>query len=247
MTSQPTLVLLHAFPLSPVMWRELVPYLGGEVITPSLPGFGDAPALADAPNVDAFADAILNEVSGPLVVGGCSMGGYVAMAMMRLAPERIAGVILMDTKPEADGEAARARREEVATGVERDGMTAWIDPLFEPLLGTTSRASNPELVEQVRDVIASAQPQGVAWAQRAMAARPDSRGILSNWKKPALVIVGSEDQLAPVETARGMAELIPQGELAVIQGAGHLAPWEAPDRVAEVIAGWWATSFPLAE
>lgn len=241
------LVLLHAFPLGPFMWSDIARRLMVEAITPTFPGFDGCATSNHEPNLAVFADAVLAEVEGEFVVGGCSMGGYVVMELMRRAPERIAGVILMDTKVEADGEAARAKRHEVADGVLAEGVAAWTSILAAPLLGASTRANNQTLVVDVQNRVANADPAGVAWAQRAMAVRPDSRGTLVNWHKPALVIVGAEDELSPVSTAREMAELLPHGEIAVIEGAGHLAAWERPDAVAEAIAEWWSTSFPPGE
>lgn len=242
------LVLVHAFPLSTQMWVPLSRHLSTttEVISAVLPGFGGQAVSSAEPSLGVMAQAVLEQVNGEFVVGGCSMGGYIAMELIRRAPQRIAGVILMDTKAEPDAEAAIARRHEVAAGVESDGIAAWLDTLQAPLLGASTRANNSALVEEVRSAVSAADPSGVAWAQRAMAARPDSRGTLVNFRKPALVIVGEQDELAPVAVARDLAELLPEGELAVIPEAGHLAPWEQPDRTAEVVARWWTTSFPHA-
>lgn len=242
------LVLVHAFPLGPQMWQGLIPYLAPsiDVITPALPGFAGTPVSNQSPDLAVFAQSLLEQIDGEFVIGGCSMGGYVVMEMMRQAPERIAGVLLMDTKAEADGEPARARRLEIAAGVESGGMAPWVITLFAPLLGQTTRSENPALATEVRQVIEGANPHAVAWAQRAMAVRQDSRGTLTNWHKPALVIVGQEDELSPVAMANQMAELLPQGELAIIDAAGHLAAWERPGDVAEVIASWWASSYPPA-
>jgi pimeloyl-ACP methyl ester carboxylesterase len=229
------------------MWSEFTKRMSVPATAITFPGFDGRAVSTDHPDLGVFAETVLAEVPGPMVVAGCSMGGYVAMELMRRAPERLDGVILMDTKPESDAEAARQRRREIADGVERDGLATWSDVLTSPLLGGTSRSERVELVDMVRGRVLSANADGVAWAQRAMAERGDSRGTLANWQKPALVIVGEEDELSPVATAREMAELLPQGQLVVIPRAGHLAAWEQPEVVAEQVARWWATSFPPGE
>jgi pimeloyl-ACP methyl ester carboxylesterase len=233
-----TLLLLHAFPLGPTMWSPLMAQLDLPMLAPAFPGFADRPVPSTKPTLTLFAEDALAQCEGELIVAGCSMGGYVAMEMMRIAPDRLAGVVLMDTKAESDNEAARTRRLEVASGVEREGMSPWTDTLIAPLLGSTSNESRPALVAEVRELVANANPHAVAWAQRAMAARPDNRELLSGWSKPALVIVGEEDQLSPVSVAESMLELFPRGEIAIIGGAGHLAAWEAPGDVAQAIAQW---------
>jgi pimeloyl-ACP methyl ester carboxylesterase len=233
-----TLLLLHAFPLGPQMWSPLIDHLDLPTLAPAFPGFAGRELLVTEPSLADFAQDALKQSDDDLIVAGCSMGGYVAMEMMRIAPERLVGVILMDTKADADQEGARSRRLEVAAGVESDGMAPWVDALFAPLLGSASQEQRQSLVLELRELIANANPQGVAWAQRAMSVRPDSQELLQRWAKPALVIVGAEDQLSPVAMAQSMAELLPQGELAIIGGAGHLSPWEAPQDVADAIKEW---------
>jgi len=246
---RPQLVLVHAFPLGPRMWDELITHLPStvDVSAPALHGFAGTPVSTAPADLEIFAQALLDQVDGTFVIGGCSMGGYVAMELMRRAPERLAGVILMDTKADADGDAARTRRHEVAAGVESEGVAQWVDALTAPLLGATTQNENPELGQQVRELVLATDPAAIAWAQRAMAARPDSRDTLAAWQKPALVLVGAEDELSPVEVAAAMVELLPEGELVVIPNAGHLAAWERPKPVAAAISRWWATAFPLAE
>ncbi|HEX6338753.1 MAG TPA: alpha/beta hydrolase [Jiangellaceae bacterium] len=232
------LVLLHAFPLSRAMYAEQLTGLAdrARVIVPDLRGFGDSPGPGDAdPSVDAMADdvaALLDRLGvQTCVVGGLSMGGYVAMAMLRRHRERITAAVLMDTKAGADGDEARANRERVASAVLEQGSAA-LRPMLDSLLGETTRQDRPGTVEQVTEWLDAVRPDGVAWAQRAMAARPESFDTLRGSGVPGFVIVGEEDEVSPHEDAVAMAEaFVPPAPVYVIPAAGHLSAVENPDAV----------------
>lgn len=229
------LVLLHAFPLDSSMWS--VP----GAVTPDQRGFGSAP-LGDAPpSLDVAADdvaALLDERGlDRVVLGGLSMGGYVAMAFLRRHPARVGALVLADTKMTADPPAAAANRERLAAAVEAAGSSALlVDELLPKLVGATTRSTRPDVVSRVRAMVETAPPAGVAWAQRAMAARPDSAETLAAVEVPTLVVVGEEDALSPVADAEAMAATIPGARLAVLPGAGHLTAMEDPEAFAAVLA-----------
>lgn len=241
------LVLLHAFPVDARMWDGVRASLAAHtrVITPDQRGLGRSPMpLTDrAPSLeDAARDVVvLLDKLGieRAVVGGCSMGGYVTMALLRIAPERVGGLVLIDTKAAADTAEARAGRLAMADRVEAEGVGFLPEAMLANLLGSTTRERRPEVVQRVRDMILDQPPAGVAWAQRAMADRPDSFDTLRSADVPALVLVGEEDELTRADQARAMAEALPNALLEVIRAAGHLAPVEAPEAVAEVIASLW--------
>ncbi len=236
------LVLLHAFPLDAQMYRGVSEAMTAEVLTPDLPGFGGTARPHDEPSVDVYADAVASELDrvgvGQVVLGGTSMGGYAAMAFCRRHADRVAGLALIDTKASADtAEGAEVRRT-MASIMERDQST---DPLVEmvlpKLLGATTVATRPEVAEQVLGWVRDAPPASAAWAQRAMADRPDSMETLRAMEVPALVIVGAEDVLSPPSDAEAMAAALPDAGLVVIDAVGHLTPVEAPTAVAEALEG----------
>ena len=166
------------------------------------------------------------------------MGGYTAMAFCRRHRERVAGLALIDTKASADAEAAVAGRRAMAQVLRDTGST---DPLLEnvypKLLGATTFAHRPELADSVRASVSAAPSAAAAWAQLAMAERPDSLPTLAAINVPSLVIVGAEDVLSPPSDAEAMADVLPDGELVVITDAGHLTPLEAPAEVASALQG----------
>lgn len=240
-------VLLHAFPLSSAMWLAQRETLSAvcKVITPDLRGFGGSVLADDDPSLDVMADDVVrlldHEGIDRAVVGGLSMGGYVTMALCRRHPDRVLGVVLADTKASADPEPARANRERIAAAVLDGDTSILVEEVFPALLGTTTAQRRAMVSGRVRGLVQSAPPKAVAWAQRAMAARPDSFDTLRGLKVPALVIVGEEDALTPLSDAETMVEAVPDARLTVIGKAGHLSAVEQPEAfnraVSDFIAG----------
>ena len=154
------------------------------------------------------------------------------MEMARQDPSRIAGLVLADTKASADSDEARANRLRVADQVLTAGSTAALARAMLPaLLGATTQAQRPAVVEHVRTWIEEAEPWGVAWAQRAMAARPDSHADLAALTVPSLVLWGTEDTLSPREEQVSMLECLRDATFVEIPGSGHLTAVEDPTAV----------------
>lgn len=223
-------VLLHAFPLSSALFDALGELPGYRLVLPDLRGFGASPLGGDEPSLAAMADdvvALLDRMDlATAVVGGVSMGGYVTMELMRQAPQRLGGVVLIDTKAQADQPAARDGRLVMARDVLTEGR-AVLEPMIHLLLGETSRSSRPGVVSTVSAWLDDADPRSVAWAQRAMAARPESFATLADASLPGAVVVGEEDWLSPPAQAWAMAERLGT-EPHVVPGTGHLAVVEDP-------------------
>jgi pimeloyl-ACP methyl ester carboxylesterase len=234
-------VLLHAFPLDSRMWDGVRPALGDRLVTPDLPGFGAAPPVRE-PDLGLAAAAVLADLDRRgverAVFGGCSMGGYVALAVLRAAPERVGGLVLVNTKASADTDTARENRFAMAARAEADGIGWVAGEMRTTLLGATTIDTRPEVEARLRALIADQSPAAVAWAQRAMAARPASFDVLGAADLPALIVRGAEDALIPGEEAAAMAAALPGSSLVELPGAGHLAPREVPGEVAATIAGW---------
>jgi len=242
--SHPTpVVLLHAFPLGPAMWHAQVEALAGRtVLTPSFPGFGGRAPGGDS--VDAFADAVLTNMDDAGidrgVIVGLSLGGYIAFRIHARAPERVAALVLADTRATPDDEAGRAKRTEQAEQARKEGV-AWLpDALVPAVLGDTTRRERPEVERTVRGMVAAADPEGVARALIAIRDRPDSSGALSGIRVPVLALVGEEDGITPPAAAREIAEGVPDGRLVVVPGAGHLSNLEDPAAFNEALLAFLA-------
>lgn len=231
-----TYLLLHAFPLDGAMWDEVAAILrsdGHTVIAPDLRGFGSAPLGSDEPDIDRMVDDVLPLLDGPAVIAGCSMGGYVALGIARRQPGRIAGLALVDSKATADSDAARVHRERIAALAESGGD--WSAGMLDGLLGATTRDARRDLVDRVRRSMAVAPAATVAWAQRAMAERPDGRDGLGALDVPVLALLGEEDTISPRAEQEIIVAAAPRARLVVLPRAGHLTPLEAPDAVADAL------------
>jgi pimeloyl-ACP methyl ester carboxylesterase len=242
----PVVVLVHGFPLSKEMWRHQLDALaaGHRVIAPDLPGHGESPAPEGAYEMDAMADAVIAlldrlEITQPVVLGGLSMGGYVALALVLRHPQRVRGLLLIDTRAAADTPEAARSREETAQGVLRSkSTTAMIETMVPRLFGKTTLERHPEKIEPILAIMEGTSPQGVAGALRGMAVRPDRRGDLGSIAVPTLVLVGEDDVISPPSEAREIAAAIPRARLEVIPAAGHLAPYENPSATNAAILGF---------
>ncbi len=228
------LLLLHGFPLTGASFSPQLatPPAGFRVIAPDHRGFGRSALGVGPATMEAMADdalALLDHLQlGPAVVGGVSMGGYVALALARLDPGRVRGLVLIDTQAGADDEAGRARREATATSVLEQGVQGLVDGMLPRLFGPSVA---PEVKARVEAMMRAQAPQAVAAASLGMATRADAKDLLSRFAGPALVIVGEHDVITPVPVAKAMSELVQGATLEIIRDAGHLANLEQPLQV----------------
>jgi 3-oxoadipate enol-lactonase len=224
----PTLLLIHAFPLDASMWEPQRAALGreAEILAPHLPGFGGTAPVGEVLTMDAAADHCAAELdragADRAVVCGLSMGGYVAFSVWRRHRDRVAGLLLANTKAEPDDDAGRERRRAVAEKARADGSEA-IAAEPPPLLAADADES---MWERIRATIRRQSGEGIAAASLGMAERPDSRPILSDIDVPTTVVASDGDQLIPADVTAAMALAIPEAELARLEGAGHLSNLE---------------------
>ena len=225
-------LLLHAFPLSAEMWRpqlERVPE-GWRFIAPQL-FRPERSSVADyAADLGEFMDALELDDA---VIAGLSMGGYIAFAMYRQAPARFSGLVLADTRPQADTAAGRAARDRMRDVLAREGLPAIADQMLPKLL---SESVDPAVAAAVRRLIERADPAAIDAALVALRERPDSTGDLPYLSCATLVLVGEHDAITPVADARAMQQAIPRSTLTVIPGAAHLSNLEQPDAFSRTLA-----------
>jgi 3-oxoadipate enol-lactonase len=232
------LLLVHAFPVDARMWEpQLATFSALPVVAPHLPGFGGSPPAGDAMTMEAAARRCLEALDGAgvdrAVVCGLSMGGYVSFMIRELAPERVIGLVLANTKAEADApEAAEARRA-LAARLRAEGSGFLVDSP-PPLL---REDAEPELSDRVRSMIADQPAEAIAAAALGMAERRDRTGELASIDVPTLVVTSDGDRLIPAAVTAPMAQAIPGAELLTIAGAGHLSNLEAAGSFDEGLAG----------
>jgi 3-oxoadipate enol-lactonase len=252
--SRGALVFLHAFPLNAHMWEAQLAVCaarGWHAIAPHLRGFGasgtefmepqvielrphatpsPAPVLSTLPAIDDYAADLIDLLDSlhihEAVVVGLSMGGYVAFAMMRLAPRYVSALVLADTRPDADTPEGIANRDRLAQLARDRGVAAVVDELLPKLLGQTTRREQPEIERAVRALAVSSTVPAVIGALNALKTRPDSTPSLDSIHVPTLILVGADDAITPPTVAEGMHQAIAGSILSIVPGAGHLSSLE---------------------
>jgi pimeloyl-ACP methyl ester carboxylesterase len=205
---------------------------GFRVLTPDLPEFGETTPGSEVFAIERSADVIddlLDEIGiEQAVVGGLSMGGYIALAFARRHPQRLRGLILADTKAAADDAEAKVNRDRLIALVKDGGPAAAANALLPKLFCPATRDHRPDVVESARAIILRQRPAAIIAALYALRDRPDATAGLSAVNLPALVVVGEEDVVTPPAAAEHLAREIPGAELVSIPNAGHLANLENP-------------------
>jgi 3-oxoadipate enol-lactonase len=234
-------LLIHAFPMDASMWERQVHDLradGWPVVAPSLPGFGGAAGGGDVLTMRAAAthcERALDDAGiDRAVVCGLSMGGYVAFELWRSARERVAGLVLANTRAGADtSEAADARRA-LAMRLRTEGNDFLVaDP--PPLL---SRHASDDLWQRVKETVAAQPATSIAAAAEGMAQRPDSTDDLATVDVPALVLTAECDTLITPDVSLSMADHLVGAGRVTLEGAGHLSNLEAPEEFSNALRGF---------
>ena len=238
-------LFVHGFPFDSAMWEPQLGALpdGWRGVAPDLTGFGGSAGRADAIyTMDLFARdlvALLDELEiERAVVCGLSMGGYIAMAMWRLHPGRVRALVLCDTRAGADSEEARRGRGMLAAKVERAGAQAVVEAMLPKLVAARTRGAQPDVVEQVKQMMLGARPESLVRALHGLAARPDSVHTLESVTVPTLVIVGAEDAITPPAESGLIHERVHGSRLVEVAGAGHVSNMENPDEFNTALFGF---------
>lgn len=232
----PPLVLLHAFPLDGRMWERQAPLAASAtLVVPDQRGFGESAAAGPPVSMPRLADdavALLDGLGlgGAATFCGCSMGGYVAQHVAIRHPARVRGIVLVDTKLEADTPAARDARADLAAKVRRFGTAVAAEAMVPRLLAAAGAgaADRESLVVLLEEMIRGQSVQTVVGALEALAARPDTSDPLSRADVPALLVVGADDAITPPECLKRAAAIMRHARLVIVPGAGHMVPLEAP-------------------
>ncbi len=235
-------VLIHGFPMDHSIWSQQVQSLAPHyrVITPDLRGSGCSSVTPGKVTVEQWADdlaAMLDalKIGEPIVLGGLSMGGYVAFRFFQAHRSRLAGLILCDTKAAADTPQAAAGRLESAQRIEGEGTQFLADTMLPRLLAPATLEGEPEVVERLRQIILAGDKIGYAATLRGLAERPNFTPLLPQIDCPTLLIVGRQDAISTVAEMNAMARAIPGSRIVEIDGAGHVTPLEAPGEVSRAM------------
>lgn len=239
------ILFVHGFPHDRTLWTPQLQGMTAQarVLAVDLRGFGET-TVAPPYSMDQYADDLVGLLDmlhvERAVVAGLSMGGYVAFAMWRRHAKRIRALVLSNTRAGADSDEAKERRRSLMALARAQGSNAVADAMLTGMLGKTTRARRPEIVNAVHRMISSAPVDGMIGALQAMIDRPDSSDTLRTVDVPTLLVTGDEDAIIPIEDVRSMQTAIRGSSLEVITGAGHLSNLERPAAFNHVVSEFLA-------
>jgi 3-oxoadipate enol-lactonase len=245
-------VLLHGFPLDSRMWSPQIEALSKScrVIAPNLRGFGGSGlksgdetrgvSMADyAADVAKLLDAI--SVTGPVILCGFSMGGYIMWQFLRQFPERLKAFVPCDTRAIADTPEAKVGRLKSAAEVMKSGTESVVTTMLPKLVAESTRHSQSGVVDELTTIMRSCPPEAVSAALRGMAERPEVTAELGSFIQPALVIVGSDDAISSSQEMRGIADKLPNAKFVKIPNSGHMTTLENPGAVNSALSEFIAS------
>lgn len=229
------IVFIHGFPLTHAAWRDQADLLRpiARTLLYDQAGFGESPGHPFPATFESYVDDLehlLRDREVPrAVLCGLSMGGYVALRATERFPERVAGLVLCDTRSEADSDEAKLKRHAGILKIEKDGLSSYLDGFEQSVLGPTTLQTRPDVRRRARALMDRNPPASLQRALAAMASRTDTTASLAAIRVPALLLVGEEDSVTPVAAARAMHERISGSRLETIPRAGHFSNLENPD------------------
>jgi 3-oxoadipate enol-lactonase len=233
--SGPAVVLIHGYPFNRSLWNEQVETLSStyRVVTPDLRGFGESDTSEGPVTMNRMAQDVA-ELMDQLgieqaVIGGLSMGGYVALAFVKQFPSRVKALVLADTRAQADTEEAKQTRRQQAEKALSEGMPGIADAMLPKLLTPETVSKRPEVVKRVRDMMLKTKPQGAASALLGMTERADQSEFISTISVPVMIVVGREDAITPLADSEKMRSMIQPSHLVVLDNAGHVSNVEQPE------------------
>jgi pimeloyl-ACP methyl ester carboxylesterase len=230
MSERTTLILLPGLLCDRALWQHQMDHLA-DLADMSVPDLGSDDS------VDAMARRALDAAPPRFALAALSMGGYVAHAIMRMAPERVAKLALFDTSARPDTEEQTSRRRGLIALAEK-GKFKGVTPRLLPLLIHPARLEDRPLTDAVMAMAERIGKPAFLRQQKAIMCRPDSRPHLPGYRCPALVAVGRADAITPIEVNAEMASLIPGAKFVIVENSGHLPPMEQPVAATALLRYW---------
>jgi pimeloyl-ACP methyl ester carboxylesterase len=219
-------LLLPGFMCDERLWRDMRMALeaAGPVHIADL-------SLADS--IEAMAAEALAHLDGPAILAGFSMGGAVALELAHQAPDRVAGLALIDANPRAESPERGADRQAQIERVGQGELQAITDDVLLPAYLPDNH--DPQVAETIRAMALCLGPEVFVRQAEALRGRRDYRADLTHVSVPTLVLAGEEDLLCPPDWQRAVAEALPAADLVLLEGCGHFAPLERPEETAEAL------------
>ena len=241
----PPVILLHPTPVDHRFWLPVAELLAAQyrLIIPDLRGHGQSERGEGPITVEklaADAGRLLDELAlSKALFAGCSVGGYTLFEIWRTMPARVEGLAFCCSRPQADNDAVRAKRDENIAKIRERGTADFIESNLETLLGPTARRRWPQKIAEAREMMQAVPAESIIAVQQGLAARPDSVATARTLRVPCCVLAGGEDPSSPPADMRLLAEQIRNGgygaEYNEIPDAGHFAPFEQPELVARIL------------
>ena len=232
----PAVVLLHGFPLDSRIWKGQRDALASRyrVIAPDLRGFGKSQSR-ETFTIESLADdvhALLAEIGAlPCVLGGLSMGGYVALEYVKKYPTDLRALMLIDTKAEGDTPEGKEARVKMAQLAREKGSAAVAEQMMPKMLAPDADKYRPAVVKELRAIMEACPATTIENALMAMRERRDHSANLPSIAAPTLILVGEADAITPPKVSQAMKDAIPNSQMVLIKGAGHMTPMEQPEQV----------------
>lgn len=192
------------------------------------------PAFACENNIETIAKVILESAPKKFILGGLSMGGIVAMEILKQAPEQVTKLVLMDTNPKAEIDFVKQNRESQITKANSGQLLAVMRDEMKPNY-LADGPNKSTILDLCMEMAIALGPKAFECQSRALQSRPDYQSILKNVKIPTLILCGKEDRLCPVERHQLMHKLISGSQLEIIEEAGHLPTLEQPEKTNALI------------
>lgn len=242
-----TVILIHGFPFDYTMWNSQIRALQKDynIIAYDIRGLGKSYVGDGQYTMEFFVDDLfwlMHELDlgklGKPVLCGLSMGGYIALRAVERDQSRFNGLILLDTKSDADDDAGKVKRSEGINKINTDGLDKFVDDLIPNLFADESLENMKSTVEYITNICKNNNPVGVKGSLLAMLSRTNTTKFLKKIEIPTLVMGGSFDKLTPPPVMREMADKIKDSEYAIVPRAGHLSPIENPSYVNDMICGF---------
>ncbi|GAB3635603.1 alpha/beta hydrolase [Hymenobacter arcticus] len=246
----PTILFLHGFAESREVWTEFTrPFPAAyRLLTPNLLGHGTNRAAVPDFSMEAQARYVVSYLdqkgaTGPVLVVGHSMGGYVALALAERYPDRVAGLALINSTARPDTDEKRQNREKNIGFVERHGLFKFMESFVRPLFAPANRDRLPEALALLEDIGKATPEATIAGALRAMAARPDRTTVLRTARFPVLLVAGKHDVAVPLADSVAQAALAPVASALFLEGSGHQAYLEQPEATRRAVLALAGAAF----